>query len=840
MGCRQVVRHMVLVHAFGGSSPSIPASYCFKKSEKEIVGMPKQKFNFGLIWFLILVPIFFLLLMPKSRAVEVPKKSEYSVNEDDLALFATLAYETPSPVGVASFKVGNKTVTYRAHDYKRLSERVKCADENVQNYYSNDKIACLKSDNPDDTPYRYTAKDIVGVDYEAKILKDIKKKGVVDVLANAGQLAATAMLGKEEGPSFYFGDLVNLDDLKSLAGWEVVDFKEESAFSVSDNYGLMSAVTFKKGYDIVIAYRGTDLTDLVDWIGVDGSYALKNNSGQDKSASDYAQYIAKIYNGDGQSKYNIYLTGHSLGGYLSQVAGASLLGSADPKFQNQLNADNTIDNPYNLKRIVYFNGMGLFFSQKSMVNIANNQKMLSDRLRAFNTASDGSLADRVLLVRMLGDLVSSIGVHHGQVKTMSADKRFVEKHNNNLLSINQVASKVLGTEGFQKLSSDKQWLSYIKHDVLSNSIINSIDRILKNFVNLSVKDPPQEVMNKIREGTPYKGLLPYVMATHETDSFFATNYYTDGSAIDSISNLNYSNREDVSVSRVDYGVPFCTFQSDYLPQEDKYKFENKYYQALKVGAGDVITGSIICSSPSGFSDKTISLKDISYTANIKANLIGMKINGGVGESEGKSVIPGDERVVSWDVQIFFPTVGLLNKTVVPSVIKSLNIKSGAIRSKLDQSNNQIFFPYLIITTNQKIEKATYVGKNVKVDIPNKEISKNITDCQLSIIKNVKTKLIFNPTYDGLIACRSDELKNLTIYDSDLIVSPNGRLKDVIVDFNGRVKLSNGQYRYSWSVKFKGAWDNLGPVKITLKGGAIKDYLGRLNPPLESNTAEVSR
>ena len=127
---------------------------------------------------------------------------------------------------------------------------------------------------------------------------------------------------------------------QEVQNWKIVNYTKINTTLLNGDKGTMSAMTFKKDNDIVISFRGTEVE--IGDIGSDLLYGLIGSSGQEDEAQDYALKIAKKY-----PNSNIYITGWSLGGYLSQFAGAALLNNKDYKD--------------NLKGVIYFNGIGLNF-----------------------------------------------------------------------------------------------------------------------------------------------------------------------------------------------------------------------------------------------------------------------------------------------------------------------------------------------------------------------------------------------------------------------------------------------------------------------------------------------
>lgn len=121
-----------------------------------------------------------------------------------------------------------------------------------------------------------------------------------------------------------------------ITNWKIVDFTNGFTIGVTAHF---SATTYINESEkaVVVAYRGTneDLEWLNNFAGV-----LVNVTGEEPQAIAYAQKQYATYAPD----YKIYLTGHSLGGYLAQVAAASLI---------------MVHGGEHIGGIEYFNGIGL-------------------------------------------------------------------------------------------------------------------------------------------------------------------------------------------------------------------------------------------------------------------------------------------------------------------------------------------------------------------------------------------------------------------------------------------------------------------------------------------------
>ncbi len=215
---------------------------------------------------------------------------------------------------------------------------------------------------------------------------------------------------KERDERYYFLDGASVkpggsDDY--VRDWVVAEYENTSVIS---HWGMFagthfSATVYARGDDIVLAYRGTD--EDPEWINDLWGF-LSNFTLEEPKARDMVRMVARKYAASGKS---VYITGHSLGGYLAQVGAAELIrdGRADK-----------------LRSCEYFNGMGLDYAPwaQSTTN-ATSFTYVEDRrlLQAYSDAG-GTL----VLHRMYGDFVSPLGTHSGQVRTYQPHPDCVRNH----------------------------------------------------------------------------------------------------------------------------------------------------------------------------------------------------------------------------------------------------------------------------------------------------------------------------------------------------------------------------------------------------------------------------
>lgn len=345
---------------------------------------------------IIISVIFIVLVMPSN----VFGLSESQVTTRNLAMFASLAY----------------------------------ADlENIQGYCN--KIAIDTNEN-DKLIQNFKYNKIDKIDENELTFKETRM--VTDAeLSNIK--SSTTLLGiplsdeEEDTYSYLFYGLASTSE---VADWKIVNYTKFRT-TVIKGTAEFTAMTFKKGNNIVIAYRGTDFDDIGDWTQ-DIMYGLIGYAGQERVAQDYAKIVAKHYIEE-NNNINIYVTGHSLGGYLAQIGGAAL--AEEEKYIN------------NIKEIGYFNGMGLHFfsnivknlkpqnSKLAKYNISNSEyKQLIDGKSMLNRtqkSAERALTNlknrggKIISYYINGDIVSSLGTHIGIEKGFDSYNVCINHHNGN-------------------------------------------------------------------------------------------------------------------------------------------------------------------------------------------------------------------------------------------------------------------------------------------------------------------------------------------------------------------------------------------------------------------------
>lgn len=256
---------------------------------------------------------------------------------------------------------------------------------------------------------------------------------------------------EESGEKYYFLNGASLNNKKQDLGisekWKIVDYV--NTWEDIDTY--FSATTFKNGNNIVIAYRGTN-EPVGEWVNNIIGVGLLNYHSEEGAAKAYALKIADKY-----SDCDIYITGHSLGGYLAQIGAAEIL------------QKRTV----NLDSVAYFNGIGLKY----------NKLLFWSKNDVLDTLENYSKNHSLISYEIKGDVVSALGTHSGQVKSYYACNDSRKHHSGK-------HGKGTWTDILSKSAAG--WLCVITGDNLA----------------------------QYYDYYEAKSIMEYFWVTHETDSFF--------------------------------------------------------------------------------------------------------------------------------------------------------------------------------------------------------------------------------------------------------------------------------------------------------------------------------
>lgn len=335
-------------------------------------------------------------------------------------------------------------------------------------------------------------------------MSERKAKSVVNVLTDAYE---------EDGQEYYFLNFANVKELEGK--WTIFDYKSDTKRKKDpDNVSwnnAFDAITFKKGNNYVIAFRGTDYPDLYEWI-TDVLYSINGQNSQSMKAYNYAkEAYDKIIKDNSNAK--IYVTGHSLGAYLAQIGGAAIVDreasiTESPETREVLKASSLEDykKDYNisnshLEQVAYFNGMGvtpIFVSNKFATNINNSLIYLSTHDkngsvatsdRTVNYSDDIKSSGRLVLYSITGDPISDIGFHFGEIYKLEYGADAVTNHENHSFKtlIDSAKSKLdsIKSKKISELTADdiKNLIESIKAD--SQKFTEGLSKIVSLGVDLN-------------------------------------------------------------------------------------------------------------------------------------------------------------------------------------------------------------------------------------------------------------------------------------------------------------------------------------------------------------------
>lgn len=186
---------------------------------------------------------------------------------------------------------------------------------------------------------------------------------------------------------------VELADIKELKGWTILECAKNKITG-------FEAIALKKDKNIIVAFRGSEESNLIEILqhwGVGNFIGIAQGiNPQVPSAKSFANSIAKQYKG-----CSIYLTGHSAGGYLSQMSTASLV----KRFRKNMIIES-----------VSFNAPGPGFA----LAIIND----NDELAALQFVKK-----KMHHYRIKGEKISLVGYHVGKTTTVDYGELAKQRYN---------------------------------------------------------------------------------------------------------------------------------------------------------------------------------------------------------------------------------------------------------------------------------------------------------------------------------------------------------------------------------------------------------------------------
>ena len=479
--------------------------------------------------FIVLVSVMALFKLPMSNTSIVTKNKEYNSANDtnvstrELAILASLVYEDVPD------------------DSKYIG---KTAGLGCYNGTEKLKSDCFYTALEDSTASNLKLKK----SSMYHIWQYIEGFSVRKINSVVGRLTSAFV---EPGQSYYFLTFTDTTEMAD-AGWVIDNFKAVSKNNRdTTNYvdfdNQFYAVTFKKGDNYVIAYRGTDYPDLLEWLS-DVGYAFTGEHNQAQFAYEYAQEEYKRISSNSNSK--IYVTGHSLGAYLAQIGGAAIVdyeagitdSHREPASYTTLDEyknayKNVKGSTSRLQQVAYFNGMGvnaMFLSKNFSKNILNSLVYLSTYdingnqavgTRKVNYSDKTSSSGRLVLYSMDADPVSDIGIHIGEIYKLDVAADAISNHHNNHISVmgtvlEKLLKKVSSANPDKVLTAIKNNWEKLREELnkeYNNKFTDSVSENIYSLIsaNSKVKDSsntdylPKFVLNKISETNDGKDASNY-------------------------------------------------------------------------------------------------------------------------------------------------------------------------------------------------------------------------------------------------------------------------------------------------------------------------------------------
>ncbi|MBR0146119.1 MAG: VWA domain-containing protein [Eubacterium sp.] len=235
---------------------------------------------------------------------------------------------------------------------------------------------------------------------------------------------------------------VNSDDYGICNRWKIIAFQDVMVLPTEH----FSCTIFECDDNIVIAYRGTN-GEFMEWVDNILGYGVSGYHLEEAYASSVAKTVAEIF-----PYKKIYITGHSLGGYLSQIGAASMIA----------------DRGVTPEKVVYFDGMGMnFLDATGVMKSAIFGERFAVSAIAHTTYANAlkkyaEKKGRLLLYRVRGDVVSALGSHLGETKELDPPEDFKKKIHDESLDLGVVVS-FASTTVFWAVTGENVPYYYLKY-----------------------------------------------------------------------------------------------------------------------------------------------------------------------------------------------------------------------------------------------------------------------------------------------------------------------------------------------------------------------------------------
>lgn len=367
---------------------------------------------------------------------------------------------------------------------------------------------------------------------------------------------------KKDAYNFFFNNLGSTSEIKD---WKIVNYTKIT--SLIFKKVQFAAVTFKKGNDIVVAFRGPSSSGTNALSCFDTLY-----NDFDELAKIYVKKVAQKYDG------NFHLTGWSLGGYIAQRVGGYSL--TDRIFSKRWMSTPLIPLVWGkkdcLKEVVSFNSPGFGFledlqSIKDQLMPTISSKITAQIQEQYSLSKliPASYIESVLpdiikkyfpqinLINLINLNTDSYGPNTEQLyykKLQESSKNFVVnvanfKTKGDLVS--QLGKQIDKDNGKAYTLCIKENGGYNEKNYLNSSYSNTFNfEILYNKLKLDIYIDYFDIIKEASEGkldikddiTSYKikTLNQFITLTHRLDSFLGNLPYEDNSILPDISNISFS------------------------------------------------------------------------------------------------------------------------------------------------------------------------------------------------------------------------------------------------------------------------------------------------------------
>lgn len=609
----------------------------------------------------------------------------YDVGDRDILMFATLAYE---PVSASMDMIAGDTMTGNGNTV-------------AANYYADEQ----KTTAPEDTAktgypdyFNYICSDRVSWNAARDGGRNkcmIDEDRMVGMQAQDYNTELGGILGAWEtsNKDFYFGDDQNATDeygasfykdryesrglgedaykgyasIEEVDQWVIVNhvaqrikFPDSYMPNLLANEGIMQATVFRMNNNFVIAFRGTDFPDLMDWLS-DATYATNSIKGYEDAAQEYAKYIVETYSEeyfsnpdqyieDYGGEPNFYITGHSLAGYLAPIGAIGVINS-------------NVQGKEFLREVVYFNGMGVgLFGSGSGLAVLNGQRDTEfNKLFAWaqETDENGVLLHKVMCYNIYGDPVSALGRHVNQTGYYSAEGAIIYHSTQHVAALQKATrlklteallnaglwgnplAKALGEHGemYNRLDSAKDYMEYYSevYGHMFKSTFGTTGALSAFDIFFFCHEPSASLFYNIRQGVRGYSEEAKIQSTHskktttltaevngDVESYswykngelvgtgnsytFSTNELANGTySVSAVVKTRQSNKEVVknTVSteiKIDEAAPNITIDTEGSVKNPK--------------AGEAVNFIVRASDASGFTDGSLSLDDIEISGSM--------------------------------------------------------------------------------------------------------------------------------------------------------------------------------------------------------------------------------